>query len=175
MASTFMSDMSILLTVEHQHCLVAYYMIAEHVHFLINKLLLQPATAATGLDDDSDYIVSDGNSAEDLLDDSNDAVSDLPAPPVSVSAPTQRLPSNQECGAEVALQLLAFGIDLFGSATAQDYEQMLQVRAALVLFSPTLALCMMLFTSVRHHHSCRRLKQNKIHVWPAVWQGLGIR
>lgn len=91
---------------------------------------MQPASAATALDDDSDYLVSDGNSAEDLLDDSNDAVSDLPAPPVSVTAPTQRLPSNQECGAEVAMQLLAVGIDLFGSATAQDYEQMLQAAEA---------------------------------------------
>lgn len=111
-------------------------MSAEHVALLISELPLQPAITATALDDDSDYIVNEGNSAEDLLDDSNDPVGDLPGPPVSVSnsAPTvQRLPSDEDCGAEVATQILALCRDLFGSATAQDYEQMLQVRAALLL------------------------------------------
>lgn len=101
-------------------------------------MLLQPSNAATALDDEADYIVSDGNSAEDLLDDSNDLVGDLPAPPVSVSTPpVQRLPSNEDSGAEVALQILALCIDLFGSATAQDYEQMLQVRTHTAAFCST--------------------------------------
>lgn len=98
-------------------------------------LFLQPSNAATPLDDEADYIVSDGNSAEDLLDDSNDLVGDLPAPPLSVSTPpVQRLPSNEDSGAEVALHILALCIDLFGSATAQDYEQMLQVGAHITGF-----------------------------------------
>lgn len=98
-------------------------------------MLLQPSNAATPLDDEADYIVSDGNSAEDLLDDSNDYTGDLPAPPISVSTPpVQRLPSNEDSGAGVALQILALCIDLFGSATAQDYEQMLQVGARTAVF-----------------------------------------
>ena len=102
------------------------------------------------MDDDSDYIVSDGNSAEDLLDDSNDTVSDLPAPPVSVAAPAaQRLPSNEDCGAGIAVQLLTHCIDLFGSATARDYEEMLQVRVALLLICNLWpSLCTMPFIPV---------------------------
>lgn len=112
-----------------QTAVFAHYLSSEHAVPLTSALFLQPSNAATALDDEADYIVSDGNSAEDLLDDSNDPVADFPAPPVSALAPlVERRPSNEESGAEVALQILALCIDLFGSATAPDYEQMLQVR-----------------------------------------------
>ena len=84
---------------------------------------------------DDDYVVSDTGNSEDLLDESFDRLPDAPAPPPSAAATSvQRLSSNQEAGADVAMQMLLICSKQGGSPTAQDYEMVLRVRA------PTLAL-----------------------------------
>ena len=93
-------------------------------------LPVQASNAATAVDDEADDFVSDSSSAEDLLDDSLDRLPAVPPPlPPVASAVSQRLPSNENAGAEVAVQLLSICCSQGGSATAQDYEQILQVRA----------------------------------------------
>lgn len=92
-------------------------------------LLVQASNAATAVDDD--YVVSDIGNSEDLLDDSFDRLPDAPAPPPSeATISAQRLSSNHEAGADVAMQMLLICSKQGGSPTAQDYEVVLRVRAS---------------------------------------------
>lgn len=95
---------------------------------------LQASNTATAVDDD-EYVVGDDDSAQDVLEDGNDT-DDLPPSKgegdiireqTAVAAAVQRPFSNADAGADVAMQLLRLCESLGGSATAQDYEQILKV------------------------------------------------
>ena len=96
---------------------------------------LQAPNAATA-NDDEEYVVGDAHSSEDMLDDSDDIISDLPAirgngaavqQQAAVAAASHSSVSNADAGADVAMQILGICKALGGSATAADYEQILQV------------------------------------------------
>ncbi len=95
---------------------------------------LQASNAATAVNDD-DYVVGEDD-REDMLDEDNDILDDLPPTrdngaavrqQTAVAAAAQRPVSNADAGADVAMQILRLCEGLGGSATAHDYEQILQV------------------------------------------------
>lgn len=80
--------------------------------------------------------MGDADSLEDMLDDSDDIMNDLPATrgngaavrqQAAVAAASHSSVSNADAGADVAMQILHICRVLGGSATAGDYEQILQV------------------------------------------------